>query len=80
MQYPIARVIELVRPESQHLWGMDESEARRRLLSAEPSDVLAIDGSFALVARDGQRVLLARSLDRPLRPFTTSPLEPQHGR
>ncbi|AHG91560.1 asparagine synthase [Gemmatirosa kalamazoonensis] len=69
MQYPIARVIELVRPESQHLWGMDESEARRRLLSADPSDVLAIDGSFALVARDGERVLLARSLDRPLRYF-----------
>jgi asparagine synthase (glutamine-hydrolysing) len=31
--------------------------------------VLDIDGSFALVAQDGERILLARSLDRPLRYF-----------
>jgi asparagine synthase (glutamine-hydrolysing) len=31
--------------------------------------VLDIDGSFALVAQDGERVELARSLDRPLRYF-----------
>ena len=34
-----------------------------------PEDVLRIEGSFALLARDGQRVRLARSLDRPLRYF-----------
>jgi len=31
--------------------------------------VLCIDGSFALVAQDGEQVVLARSLDRPLRYF-----------
>ena len=31
--------------------------------------MLALEGSFALVARDGERVCLARSLDRPLRYF-----------
>jgi asparagine synthase (glutamine-hydrolysing) len=31
--------------------------------------VLDIDGSFALIAQDGERILLARSLDRPLRYF-----------
>ena len=31
--------------------------------------MLDIDGSFALVAQDGERVLLARSLDRPMRYF-----------
>ena len=31
--------------------------------------VLAIDGSFALIAQDGDRVVLARSLDRPMRYF-----------
>ena len=31
--------------------------------------VLDIDGSFALVAQEGERVVLARSLDRPLRYF-----------
>jgi asparagine synthase (glutamine-hydrolysing) len=33
------------------------------------SDVLRIDGSFALVAQEGERVVLARSLDRPMRYF-----------
>lgn len=31
--------------------------------------VLDIDGSFALIAQDGERVVLARSLDRPMRYF-----------
>jgi asparagine synthase (glutamine-hydrolysing) len=75
MSYPVARVVELLRPESQQLWGIDETEARRRLLSANPNDVLEIGGSFALVAQDGQRVLLARSLDRPLRYFLAKAAE-----
>jgi asparagine synthase (glutamine-hydrolysing) len=48
---------------------MTEDEARRRLFDDDPASVLDIDGSFALVAQDGERVLLARSLDRPLRYF-----------
>jgi asparagine synthase (glutamine-hydrolysing) len=47
----------------------EESEARRRLLASDMSDVLRIDGSFALVAQEGERVVLARSLDRPMRYF-----------
>src|SRR3982751_5661241 len=66
---PIARVINLIPDASQRLWSMDQSEARRRLLDGDPDAVLTIDGSFALIARDGQRVALARSLDRPLRYF-----------
>jgi asparagine synthase (glutamine-hydrolysing) len=69
MKHPIAQVIDLVDPSSQRLWGMDQEEARRRLLGADPGLVLDLDGSFALVARDGERVCLARSLDRPLRYF-----------
>jgi asparagine synthase (glutamine-hydrolysing) len=38
-------------------------------LLASDGDVLNIDGSFALVAQEGERVVLARSLDRPLRYF-----------
>src|SRR5690348_6158777 len=56
---PISRVINLVTPESQRLWAVDESEARRRLLASDVGEVLALDGSFALVAQDGERVLLA---------------------
>jgi asparagine synthase (glutamine-hydrolysing) len=66
---PIARVINLIPPESQRLWAGDEADARRRLLAADPAGVLEIQGSFALVAQEGERVVLARTLDRPLRYF-----------
>jgi len=68
-QLPISRVINLISAESQRLWSVDESEARRRLIAGNVEAVLDIDGSFALVAQDGERVLLARSLDRPMRYF-----------
>jgi asparagine synthase (glutamine-hydrolysing) len=66
---PVSRVINLIANESQRLWEVDESEARRRLLASDMSKVLELDGSFALVAQEGERVLLARSLDRPMRYF-----------
>jgi len=66
---PIARVVNLIPPESQRLWSGTEADARRRLLAADPAAVLEIEGSFALVAQEGERVMLARSLDRPLRYF-----------
>jgi asparagine synthase (glutamine-hydrolysing) len=66
---PISRVINLISEGSQRLWTTDESEGRRRLLASDMEKVLEIDGSFALVAQDGERVMLARSLDRPLRYF-----------
>lgn len=68
-QVPISRVINLISEESQRLWSTDESEARRLLLAGDSAAVLGIDGSFALVAQDGERVVLARSLDRPMRYF-----------
>src|SRR2546423_1544005 len=66
---PISRVINLIPKLSQRLWAVDESEARCRLLASDMGAVLDIDGSFALVAQDGERVVLARSLDRPMRYF-----------
>jgi asparagine synthase (glutamine-hydrolysing) len=68
-QLPISRVVNLISEESQRLWTVDESEGRRRLLASDLDGVLRIDGSFALVAQDGERVVLARSLDRPMRYF-----------
>ncbi|HET7189255.1 MAG TPA: asparagine synthase-related protein, partial [Gemmatimonadaceae bacterium] len=65
MTYPIARIINLVPPDSQQ----PTAEAKRRLLAADASVALEIEGSFTLVVQDGERVLLARSLDRPLRYF-----------
>ena len=65
----IAQVVNLIPDDSQHLWSGDLATARRALLNADPAAVLAIDGSFALVAQDGECVVLARSLERPLRYF-----------
>jgi len=65
----IAQVINLIPDRSQHLWSGDLAGARRALLAADPKSVLEIQGSFALVAQKGERVVLARSLERPLRYF-----------
>ena len=65
MTYPIARIINLVPPDSQP----PTAEAKRRLLAADATVALEIERSFTLVVQDGEKVLLARSLDRPLRYF-----------
>lgn len=65
----IARVLNLIPDEDQQILNMAVDDARALLLAENPADVLRIEGSFALIARDGQRVRLARSLDRPLRYF-----------
>ena len=65
----IARVLNLIPDEDQQILNMTVDDARALLLAENPADVLRIAGSFALIARDGQRVCLARSLDRPLRYF-----------
>ena len=75
MAYAHPRVINLIPNGSQQLWTIDEGEARRRLIAADPDAVLAIDGSFALVEQREERVLLARSLDRPLRYFLAKATE-----
>jgi asparagine synthase (glutamine-hydrolysing) len=66
---PVSRVINLIAKESQRLWKVDESEAQDRLLASDMGAVLDIAGSFALVAQQGERIVLARSLDRPMRYF-----------
>ena len=65
----VHRVVNLIPDEDQHVLNMSVEEARSRLLSDDPAAVLDIHGSFALVARAGERVRLARSLSRPLRYF-----------
>ena len=74
-QQHVSRIINLIPANAQRLWSVDESEARRRLLASDPDAVLAIEGSFALVAQDGERVVLARSLDRPMRYFLAKAVE-----
>jgi len=69
MHRSLERVVDLVDPSVNQILNMSVEEARQRLLSADPDSVRGIDGSFALLARDGVAVRLARSLDRPLRYF-----------
>ncbi|MDX1504026.1 MAG: asparagine synthase-related protein [Thermoanaerobaculia bacterium] len=66
---PVTDLVDLVSPTRQQLLGVGLESARKLLLSDDPRAVRRIGGSFALVARDGERVRLARSLDRPLRFF-----------
>ncbi|MEK6597063.1 MAG: asparagine synthase-related protein, partial [Gemmatimonadota bacterium] len=67
--HPIARVINLIPETRQRIWNLTVEAARQRILIGDPEQVLGIDGSFALVASEGDLVRLARSLDRPLRYF-----------
>lgn len=69
MKRPIHRLVDLVEPASQHILNMEVEEARGRLIGGTPEQVASIEGSFSLVAREGDEVYMARSLDRPLRYF-----------
>src|SRR5262245_53904051 len=65
----VARVIDLTDPASQRIRNLSIEDARARVATGPAEGVREIEGSFALVARVGRRVRLARSLDRPLRYF-----------
>ena len=69
MDHYIERVVDLLEPSLNHLHNLSMDEARQRVLSGKPEAVREIDGSFALLARDGKTVRMARSLDRPMRYF-----------
>jgi asparagine synthase (glutamine-hydrolysing) len=65
----IEQVVDLTEPEANQLYRLSVEQAREIVLNGSAEDVSRIAGSFALVARAGKTVKLARSLDRPLRYF-----------
>jgi asparagine synthase (glutamine-hydrolysing) len=65
----VERVVDLIPPSLQRIHGMSLEEARSRVTSGASEAVAEIDGSFALVGRNGETVRMARSLDRPMRYF-----------
>jgi asparagine synthase (glutamine-hydrolysing) len=69
MSEPIERLVDLTDPGMNRIYNMTVEEARAVVNSGDPSAVRRIDGSFALVARTGKQVRMARSIDRPLRYF-----------
>src|SRR5512133_1110047 len=69
MEQYLERVVDLLDPDLNRIHNMSLAEARQRVLSAKADAVREIDGSFALLAREGKKALMARSLDRPMRYF-----------
>jgi asparagine synthase (glutamine-hydrolysing) len=65
----IERIVNLIDPTTNLIFNMSDQAALERVASGDVAAVQGIDGRFALVATFGQSVLMARSLDRPLRYF-----------
>jgi asparagine synthase (glutamine-hydrolysing) len=65
----VERIVNLIDPDSNIIFNMSGQAALERVASGDVAAVQGIDGRFALVATNGQTVLMARSLDRPLRYF-----------
>lgn len=65
----LERVVDLLDPMLNQIQNLTIEEARQRVLGGRPEAVREIDGSFALLAREGKTVRMARSLDRPMRYF-----------
>jgi asparagine synthase (glutamine-hydrolysing) len=65
----IERVVDLIEPESNLIYNMGVEDARRLLIEQHAESLLQIQGSFALLAKAGKSVRMARSLDRPMRYF-----------
>jgi len=65
----IERVIDLLDPAANQLYDVTVEAARELLLKNPVEAARNLQGSFALIARKGQTVTMARSLDRPMRYF-----------
>lgn len=64
----VERVVDLTEPEGNQIYNLSVDDARA-LIFRNPEAAREIRGSFALIAREGKTVKMARSLDRPLRYF-----------
>ncbi len=69
MHQYLERVVDLTEADGNCLYNLTLEAAREKILSGSPEAVRAIEGSFALVAKNGKTVRMARSLDRPMRYF-----------
>src|ERR1700686_1984405 len=65
----VERVVDLTEPQANQLFWLTIYSARKIILNSPAHEVNNISGSFALVARCGKTVKMARSLDRPMRYF-----------
>lgn len=71
----VGELVDLTDPTLNRLDDLTVDEARARILAGDPAAVRAIGGSFAIVAREGETVRIARSMDRPVRYFLAKKVE-----
>ena len=69
MNHYIERVVDLTDPSTNEIYGLTLEYARDLLARHAAAAMGKIEGSFALIAKDGRTVRMARSLDRPMRYF-----------
>ena len=60
----IERVVDLTDPAANRIYNLTVEQARTILLEKPAEAVRGIQGSFALLARSGKTVRMARSLDQ----------------
>lgn len=65
----VERVVDLLDPAGNVLLNLSVAEATERVESGDPARIREIDGQFALWAKRGNLVRMARSIGRPLRYF-----------
>ncbi|NBC64828.1 MAG: hypothetical protein GVY07_04065, partial [Bacteroidetes bacterium] len=59
----------LIDPDKNQIFNMSHKEAEDTVANGNPEEVRNIDGSFAIVTKQGQQVRMARSIGRPMRYF-----------
>ncbi len=69
MERYIERVVDLTEVAGNRIYNMSVEEARERIADGSAASVREIDGSFALVGREGKIARMARTIDRPMRYF-----------
>ncbi len=69
VQHYVEQLIDLTESDATQIDNLSVEDARDLILRHPAQEVIQIHGSFALVARRGKTVRMARSLDRPMRYF-----------
>jgi asparagine synthase (glutamine-hydrolysing) len=69
LNHYIERVVDLLDPSANEIYDLSLDEARTLLMQHSAAAMEKVEGSFALIAKAGKTVRMARSLDRPMRYF-----------
>ena len=71
----VERLVNLLDPEANVFLNVTAEEAEEAVRSGDPERVRAIDGQFAIIAKEGITVRMARSIGRPMRYFLAKRVE-----